>query len=387
MLRTDACHTWPGYFHSSREAGLGRGRSGLSRAADLALIAPDGALGLWGSRFLNTHNRSQDSLSTCVLEMGNDLVNREVCLLPSGFMKSFCSPHWPRYEMRTVLLLPLTPLVLLVALVGQLSPPGPLSISITAPQSTISTGQPLKIKAEVANNSTQPIGEIRPYSYFYHVHVSDSDGKVLAKKRDYEFGIATQHFSRYVIPPGETVARFLVVTDMYDMSRPGQYSIQVEGQNGVLSNFITVTVTEQTEEPLRTAEPKDSFSLAIESVGQDIIKPGGKAAVKVIVTNNTSSVMRFDNSPGLFSLEVADVHGVSATPTELGRNIAQRLGTHATSFIGLHSAQAEATNQFIITDFYDLSEPGVYTVQVSRRDESTGVPVRSNTTTITVLSP
>lgn len=56
------------------------------------------------------------------------------------------------------------------------------------------------------------------------------------------------------IPPGETVTEDQEVSVLYDMSKPGKYTIQVWRRNPkyeIKSNKVTVTVTPNGEDPAR----------------------------------------------------------------------------------------------------------------------------------------
>src|SRR5690348_13128629 len=89
-----------------------------------------------------------------------------------------------------------------------------------------------------------------------------------------------------VLPePGATFSEDLDLSNLYDLSRPGKYAIQVsrldlESKTEVRSNTITVTVEEASEYDQRFAQATAPFLLAI-TVPKDTVKSGSDIPLRM----------------------------------------------------------------------------------------------------------
>ena len=150
-----------------------------------------------------------------------------------------------------------TPTVSLTAL-----KPQPFALTITPVRSIIkSSVDRVIVRVVVTNVSDQTISFVGTSAYLdYHVIVLNSDGTEPSytdkgrSAKDFIAGRSTiPLIRRFHVEeePGKTFSENITVDDLYEMTRPGQYAIQVErdipeklGGGMVKSNFITVTVTE-----------------------------------------------------------------------------------------------------------------------------------------------
>jgi len=64
--------------------------------------------------------------------------------------------------------------------------------------------------------------------------------------------------------------------------------------------------------------------------------------------------------------------------TELGRNMKRNMSS-LSGITGSVKAGTTRTNEIVVSDQYDMSQPGIYKIQVKRRD------VKSNTITVKVV--
>ena len=83
-----------------------------------------------------------------------------------------------------------------------------------------------------------------PIEYRYEAVAHDAQGNIAAAtERGLEARQPPQQYSGggFPLEPGETMKDELVISDLYNMSRPGKYSVQVSCR-GAKSNTITVTV-------------------------------------------------------------------------------------------------------------------------------------------------
>jgi hypothetical protein len=159
-------------------------------------------------------------------------------------------------------------LCLLAALPLALSPSfarvaDPFSITLTVPQQEVKAGAEVKAEIMLRNTSSHEIslsrvvGEERA-EFEYAVEVRDGRGH-LAPETQYGRNLRNRtpapdvprFFSSliFALQPGETWAEVAAITKLYDLGRPGKYTIQVSreiprelGKGTVKSNQITITV-------------------------------------------------------------------------------------------------------------------------------------------------
>ena len=142
-------------------------------------------------------------------------------------------------------------LIVSLTLCQQASNPG-FKITITAEDSTVVAGADISIKVSLTNTSDHDVREGVMYgrgniASIYRFEVRDEHGK-LVPKRTYphpELGFpGSVRFSP--ISPKQTIAEAQEVSALYDMRKPGKYTIQVwkrDPKDDIKSNIVTVTVT------------------------------------------------------------------------------------------------------------------------------------------------
>ena len=121
-----------------------------------------------------------------------------------------------------------------------------LALSISGP-GTVKSGSKVMIQVARTNISGQAIlFRVEPIEYRYEVVVHDAHGDMAADtdhgrevRRD--FGGIQYSGPAFPLPPRETMKDELVISDLYDLSRPGRYSVQVSCR-GAKSNTITMAV-------------------------------------------------------------------------------------------------------------------------------------------------
>jgi len=149
-------------------------------------------------------------------------------------------------------------LVVSFALCQQSNNP-PFKIAITAEDSTIVAGAEVSIKVSLTNTSNQDVYEGVMYkdgigldSTFRFV-VRDEHGK-LVPKRTYPYEeLRSGKVSFRTIAAGQTLTQLQPVSALYDMRKPGKYTIQVSrgasDHRVSKSNIVTVTVTLNGKDP------------------------------------------------------------------------------------------------------------------------------------------
>jgi hypothetical protein len=144
--------------------------------------------------------------------------------------------------------------------------------------------------------------------------------------------------------------------------------------------------------------PQPSVALTI-SADQDSVKAGAPVRVKAFLENKTNHdiPMALDASGGkAFPLEVRDAQGNLAPETPLGyvwngnqTNLdADRVSPKELSgnlVFGSLKAGDRAKREMDVSKFYEMKQPGKYTIQARALDpENSSITVKSNTITITV---
>jgi hypothetical protein len=138
------------------------------------------------------------------------------------------------------------------AIVGtQASTAAPIPVAISAANHTVKSGSDVRISVTVKNASKQNYDFIYPAGDPLRcmVAVRDDQGNMAADTEDgrrMKETHATWQGRRlaYNLQPGEIQTRECVVSELYDMTRPGKYSIAVQQLDGkpVQSNTEVVTV-------------------------------------------------------------------------------------------------------------------------------------------------
>jgi hypothetical protein len=142
---------------------------------------------------------------------------------------------------------------------NQVKPPFSITISTETP--TVKAGAEVSIKVRITNASNHDINASSAYyrgvdggmDASYDEEVRDSKGNLAKRKQSSEPESEvplTGSIRLRTLKPGESADAVTGVSQQYDMSRPGQYGIQLSRRisdnpkDGVVkSNKITVTVT------------------------------------------------------------------------------------------------------------------------------------------------
>jgi hypothetical protein len=127
------------------------------------------------------------------------------------------------------------------------SAPAQFTLAISVPHSTVKAGEKVAIEIAQTNTSDRPIvlGYVEDEGYLADVTVGgnaavDTD-RGRQWKKDGGFRQETSGPGFPPTKPGETSRRMLVISDLYDLTHPGTYSVQVR-RGTVKSNTITVVV-------------------------------------------------------------------------------------------------------------------------------------------------
>lgn len=260
------------------------------------------------------------------------------------------------------------------------------SIRLSVARDVVEVGSPLMLRFVTTNTSDHDIFLERG-----SLSIVDSVGRPVPRTSYGEKIISAGDRSRLgplpLHPGGAVGGRPTDLNAIYDLSKPGTYTIQAKSwdqysRTMVESNVLTLTLTPPPIAPERT---KASFRLYINTDNVDV-SPGSRVPVNMLVTNTSDHEIVYDTATTKIEIEVRDARGGLATLTEGGRSRLRYLGTPGSSYnrspIGAGDTLAVSAEDVGV--LYDLRGPGKYTVQVSRFDNETKTWVKSNTITLTV---
>lgn len=129
-----------------------------------------------------------------------------------------------------------------------------LALSVAAEKTSIKAGDPVSVRLEVKNLSDHDIDlsaniddstDIDPNFVF---EVRDGHGNVVPKKAKQHPELAFGHPRPYVLHPGKTLTEEESIGRLFDLSRPGRYTVRVScsprhsTQAAVTSNPVTLTI-------------------------------------------------------------------------------------------------------------------------------------------------
>jgi hypothetical protein len=123
----------------------------------------------------------------------------------------------------------------------------PYAITISTSQDNVKVGDDVKILIRLTNISEKEVDvALGAEELTYKVYMWDANGHLLKAKPQPTHVAGSVHVGP--LYPNQSVQDgFLVANNLYDISSPGQYTIQVKDYIGVAvatSNLLTVTVTQ-----------------------------------------------------------------------------------------------------------------------------------------------
>jgi hypothetical protein len=138
----------------------------------------------------------------------------------------------------------------------------PFKIAITAESPTVVAGSDVSIKVSLTNTSDKDVYEGAMYKIgnldsTFRFEVRDEHGKLVPKRTYPHPELATGSVKFRTIARGETYTQDQLVSALYDMRKPGKYTIQVSRRisdnpkDDIKSNIITITVTPNGKVPAR----------------------------------------------------------------------------------------------------------------------------------------
>ncbi len=241
------------------------------------------------------------------------------------------------------------------------------------------------------------------FGFYHDPHINV--GRVLGDRADGRYLNGSGLFS--ILKANQSHIGVVDISRLYNFEEPGTYTIVLRDSafQTVMSNPITVTVlptpSAASASPREQTPGATPFSLDIST---DASVRRGSAVDIYVVTKNLSThsiVLRRQENPrdvgmlgSVFRVDISNSAGNSPADTELGQST-NHLGDTPPDPALTAAARAAGTlvslnpgqdwrNTLRVSDLYDLSKPGQYTIQVRRWDDETKTWVKSNTITITV---
>ncbi len=136
----------------------------------------------------------------------------------------------------------------------------PFKIAITTESPTVVAESDVSIKVSLTNTSNQDVNEGVMYKDGINLDstlrsdVRNEHGKLVPKRTYPHEELRTGSVIFRTIRAGQTLTQEQRVSSLYDMRKPGKYTIQVWKRNpdyDIKSNIVTVTVTPNGKDPAR----------------------------------------------------------------------------------------------------------------------------------------
>lgn len=137
----------------------------------------------------------------------------------------------------------------------------PFALKLVASNETVKAGSEARIEITFTNTSdrdihlSRPPGDVPAAELSYSFEVRDEKGELVPETRygqlfeEHHGRIRGSWISR-TLKPGESIKETSLINQLYDMSLPGKYTIQVShdmpegsGKGKVKSNTVTIVVT------------------------------------------------------------------------------------------------------------------------------------------------
>jgi hypothetical protein len=313
---------------------------------------------------------------------------------------------WPASRIPAALLMLLP---FLLAATAQPQRPSPstgaprFSLAITLPQDAIRGDSEIPLEVTMTNTSD---GELwygvafAPplWTRLCRLDVRDGEGRLLERRPAMQqfFG-SMEGGPALVLRVGEKVTVEVLLNRVYDLSKPGKYTIQaIRNDDGITvkSNILTASLPGS---EVRTVEAKPPVSLTL-STPYSEVKTGYQVPVRIAVENISKKKITLrswqeDTKVGAgtgheFSsgIAVRDPQGNPAPRTKKGQVLDGETDFPAGRFTFISLAPGESYEEArIVGELYDLNRPGKYSFQVGLSDPKTNLVVRSNPVTVSVL--
>lgn len=288
-----------------------------------------------------------------------------------------------------------------------------IAVSLAMRQEKVPVGQKPWAVLTVKNIGSRE-GSIRTDMFDYRVYVKGENAeppktsyyrRILGEFQPGETGLLGGG-PPDIIPPGGSDVRRFDLSAFYELKKPGKYAVYMEvfDESSIDTWVRTNTADLELEAGPQGAAPQGelgSFSLAIDTDTPFYsIAPGSKVDLTIEVTNTSNHAIRFDPVGSKDCLDVRDGRGEPAPLNEKVRRnpwfttaaafrasacAEQDLYGPGPSIFTIPPGKTMDGGAPAISEDYDFSQPGKYTVQLSRFDDGTKTWVKSNIISVTVV--
>jgi len=201
--------------------------------------------------------------------------------------------------------------------------------------------------------------------------------------------------------PGKSFTHDLMLDQLYDLSKPGEYTVEISFYDYVLrdrvrSNAIRFRVPQNTSSLMKA---KKAFSVSISSP-TETMPIGWGIPIKIELKNLTKHDLSLPIWEGVahHAFAPTDEVGVGFEVFDLDQGVvlkakqrssAQRAGHYPEgNFIMTVLKPGETIQQIrVLGSLYDITKPGRYYVQVVLMDPTTNILIKSNQAIVTVADP
>jgi hypothetical protein len=138
----------------------------------------------------------------------------------------------------------------------------PFKIAISTDKTTVVSGADVVVDVSLTNNSNRDVEEGVMYKQgisldsTFRFEVRDDRGKLVPKRSYPHEELRPGNVNFRTIRAGQALTQAQPVSALYDMRKPGKYTIQVWRRNPdyeIKSNIVTVTVTTKDKDPARAS--------------------------------------------------------------------------------------------------------------------------------------
>jgi hypothetical protein len=127
-----------------------------------------------------------------------------------------------------------------------------VSLTMVAVRDTVKPGSPVVVRVMTKNISNKPVNRshFRDAIYNFVIFVKDTAGNPAPETEEFQRinklrkqgEVSASIVLGHPLKPGETAEESIDIAEYYDLTRPGQYTIQAQ-QGPLKTNIVTVTVT------------------------------------------------------------------------------------------------------------------------------------------------
>jgi hypothetical protein len=267
-----------------------------------------------------------------------------------------------------------------------------ISVMVSATQSRLPVGWAAPLDIVVQNNSGHPLRwavddppNMAPDEFLTGVEVFDNTGEKCppTKQLDPNWGLSRfrDTVSTIEIPPGKSVEQIILVGDVFDISKPGEYRAKIElldpiSNRRIESNLVPFEIEDTTTSGSLPKQPP--FVVTLRPAH---FSPPDPSNVLICMSNISDHDISLDNVclKDFISVEAPDGATVKMKETALKDWNPENLKQVPAGLIQSNTWDTVKPRKALcggltIGAIYNLSKAGVYKVRIDRYDEPDALP-------------